>query len=104
MKKAQIVKLVTAITMFSFLSINPIYAAEDTAITNLKQTGKAYVILEDPDMEDIFINSNNTYQALNGDTVKVRLFPKRRTKKFKLKRNQLCAFYQVDFIFYGGTI
>lgn len=45
MKKAQIVKLVTAITMFSFLSINPIYAAEDTAITNLKQTGKAFATI-----------------------------------------------------------
>lgn len=52
-------------------------------VVDMKQTGKAYVILEDPDMEDIFINSNNTYQALNGDTVKVRLFPKRRTKKLE---------------------
>ncbi len=43
---------------------------------DLKKTGKAYIISKDLE-EDIFIASNNTYHAFNGDIVKVRLFPKR---------------------------
>ncbi len=68
--------------------LNPIVSGIDsksilTGIVDMKQTGKAYVILQDPDMEDIFINSNNTSHALNGDTVKVRLFPRRKTRKLE---------------------
>lgn len=54
-----------------------------TGIVDMKQTGKAYIILEDPNLEDVFVNSNNTHHALNGDLVKVRLFPKRKTKKLE---------------------
>ncbi len=51
-----------------------------TGIVDMKQTGKAYVITDELD-EDIFIAANNTYHALNGDKVKVRLFPKRKGRK-----------------------
>ena len=51
-----------------------------TGVVDMKNTGKAYVIPED-DSDDIFIAPNNTYHALHGDVVKVRLFPKRKDKK-----------------------
>lgn len=51
-----------------------------TGVVDMKNTGKAYVIPED-DTDDIFIAPNNTYHALHGDVVKVRLFPKRKDKK-----------------------
>lgn len=51
-----------------------------TGRVDMKNTGKAYVIPED-DSDDIFIAPNNTYHALHGDTVKVRLFPKRKDRK-----------------------
>jgi len=51
-----------------------------TGIVDMKNTGKAYVIPE-ADTDDIFIAPNNTYHALHGDVVKVRLFPKRKDKK-----------------------
>jgi ribonuclease R len=51
-----------------------------TGIVDMKQTGKAYVIT--PDLpEDVFINSGNTHHALNGDKVRVHLFPKRANRK-----------------------
>jgi ribonuclease R len=46
----------------------------------MKQTGKAYVV-SDQLSEDVFIASNNTGQALDGDLVKVSLFPKRNKRK-----------------------
>jgi len=49
-------------------------------IVDMKQTGKAYVTVPDLD-EDIFIAANNTGHALNGDKVKVHLFPMRRGRK-----------------------
>lgn len=68
--------------------LNPILSGIEnkschTGIVDMKQTGKAYIILEDPNLEDVFVNSNNTHHALNGDLVKVRLFPKRKTKKLE---------------------
>ena len=51
-----------------------------TGIVDMKQTGKAYVAVPDLD-EDIFIAANNTGHALNGDKVKVHLFPMRRGRK-----------------------
>ena len=53
-----------------------------TGIVDMKQTGKAYIITDDL-VDDIFISSNNTYHALNGDVVKVRLFPKRKGRKIE---------------------
>lgn len=49
-------------------------------IVEMKQTGKAYVISNDSD-HDIFIGPNNTGQALDGDIVKVIVFPKRNKRK-----------------------
>jgi ribonuclease R len=68
--------------------LNPIVSGVDTknyltGIVDMKQTGKAYVIVEDPNIEDIFINSGNTGHSLNGDLVKVHLFPKRKNKKLE---------------------
>lgn len=48
---------------------------------DMKSTGKAYVVLDDEDGEDIFIASNNTGKALPGDRVRVAMFPKRNKKK-----------------------
>ena len=51
-----------------------------TGIVDMKQTGKAYILTEELG-EDIFIAANNTNRALDGDKVKVRLFPKRKGRK-----------------------
>ncbi len=51
-----------------------------TGTVDMKQTGKAYVIRAEGG-EDIFIASNNTYHAIHGDKVKVRMFPKRPGRK-----------------------
>ncbi len=51
-------------------------------VVDMKQTGKAYIITDDL-ADDVFIASNNTYQALHGDTVKVRLFPLRKGRKLE---------------------
>lgn len=50
-------------------------------IVDMKQTGKAYVMVNDESMEDIYIAPLNTNRALNGDKVRVHLFPKRKNKK-----------------------
>jgi len=47
----------------------------------MKSTGKAYVIRDDEEGEDIFIAANNTYKALHGDRVRVEMFPKRKNSK-----------------------
>ncbi len=49
---------------------------------DMKQTGKAYIISPDTE-EDIFISPNNVNRALDGDTVSVRLFPKRSGRKME---------------------
>ncbi len=56
-------------------------ASSIEGIVDMKQTGKAYVMLDDESMEDIFIAPLNTNRALNGDKVRVHLFPKRKNKK-----------------------
>jgi len=47
---------------------------------DMKQTGKAYVMVPGAD-EDIFIASGNVYHAFHGDKVRVNLFPNRRGRK-----------------------
>ena len=47
----------------------------------MKSTGKAYVVLDDGESEDVFIAANNTYKALHGDRVRVAMFPKRNNSK-----------------------
>jgi len=51
-----------------------------TGTVDMKQTGKAYIITKELE-EDVFISSNNVNRALDGDIVKVHLFPKRSGKK-----------------------
>lgn len=60
----------------------PKFAAKNTitGIVDMKQTGKAYIISEDLE-EDVYVAPNNTNRALNGDEVKVLLFPKRKGRK-----------------------
>ncbi len=53
-----------------------------TGRVDMKQTGKAYVITDEL-LDDVRISSNNTGVALNGDTVKVRLFPRRKNQKIE---------------------
>ena len=47
---------------------------------DMKGTGKAYIMNEEGG-EDIYIAPNNTSRALNGDKVKVLIFPKRKDHK-----------------------
>jgi len=61
-------------------NIKTISANVITGIVDMKQTGKAYIISSELP-EDVFIAANNTYHALHGDKVKVRLFPARKGKK-----------------------
>ena len=51
-----------------------ILSATVTGLVDMKSTGKAYVAVDDLD-EDVFIGAGHTGQALDGDTVKVHLFP-----------------------------
>lgn len=51
-----------------------------TGIVDMKQTGKAYIMTSEL-TEDVFVAANNTYHALHGDKVKVRLFPARKGRK-----------------------
>lgn len=53
-----------------------------TGTVDMKNTGKAYII-PDEDGEDIFISNNNTFTAMDGDHVKVMLFPKRKGRKIE---------------------
>ena len=48
---------------------------------DMKQTGKAYVISQEEDREDVLIAPNYTNHALHGDTVKVQMFPQRKMHK-----------------------
>jgi len=51
-----------------------------TGIIDMKPSGKAFLISSETD-EDVLIFSNNTNRALNGDKVKVYIFPKRKGKR-----------------------
>ncbi|MDA3904660.1 MAG: ribonuclease R [Bacteroidales bacterium] len=53
-----------------------------TGKVDMLSTGKAYVINNEGG-DDIFISSNNTKDALNGDKVKVFIFPKRSGRKLE---------------------
>jgi ribonuclease R len=64
----------------SFIKETPQLKNYITGKVDMKGTGKAYIINDDGG-EDIYIAPNNTSRALNGDRVKVLLFPKRRDHK-----------------------
>lgn len=67
---------------------------------DMKSTGKAYVTPEGGG-EDIFIASNNTFQALNDDLVKVYLFPKRKNHKTEGQIVEVIKRNKTDYV---GTI
>lgn len=64
----------------------------------MKSTGKAYVILDEEDKEDIFIAYNNTGKALHGDRVRVAMFPKRGNKKPEGEIVEVLERKHVDFV------
>ncbi len=68
-----------------------------TGVVDMKKTGKAYVITSEME-EDIYIASNNTNQALNGDQVKVLLFPKRGGKKTEGQIVEIISRKQTRFV------
>ena len=86
--------------------LNPIHiaAAESNIITgriSMKQTGKAYLIPENTEIEDVFIASNNTARSLNGDIVKVHLFPARKGRR---PEGRVVEIIKRDKEFFVGTI
>ena len=86
--------------------LNPIHTAraESNVILgriSMKQTGKAYLIPENPEAEDVFIASNNTARSLNGDIVKVHLFPAR---KGRSPEGRVIEIVKRDKEFFVGTI
>lgn len=71
-----------------------------TGKVDMKQTGKAYVISNEVG-EDVFVGSNHTGHSLHGDTVKVRLFPKRKGHKIE---GQIVEIIQRAKTHFVGTI
>ncbi len=68
-----------------------------TGIVDMKQTGKAYIITDDLG-EDVFISANNTNRALDGDKVRVRLFPKRQGRKTEGQIIEVLERKRVQFV------
>ena len=64
----------------------------------MKSTGKAYVVLDDGESEDVFIAANNTYKALHGDRVRVAMFPKRNNSKPEGKIVEILERRHTDFV------
>ena len=64
----------------------------------MKSTGKAYVILDDGESEDVFIAANNTYKALHGDRVRVAMFPKRNNSKPEGEIVEILERKHTDFV------
>ena len=67
---------------------------------DMKQTGKAYIISDEVE-DDVYIAPNNTHHALNGDKVKVQLFPKRKGRKLEGQITEIVKRAKIDFV---GTI
>lgn len=72
-----------------------------TGRLSMKQTGKAYLLVDNMELEDVFIAANNTAHALNGDLVKVHLFPARRGKRPEGRVIEIVERYKTNFV---GTI
>ncbi len=68
-----------------------------TGIVDMKQTGKAYIISDELD-EDVFISSNNTHHALNGDKVKVHVFPRRKGRKIEGQITKIISRAKKQFV------
>src|SRR5574344_1887400 len=63
-----------------YITNNVLPAHYVVGTVDMKQTGKAYVLCDEGG-EDVYINMNNTNHALNGNKVKVYLFPQRKKRK-----------------------
>jgi len=72
-------------------------ARKITGIVDMKSTGKAYII-SDEMSEDVFIAYNNTNHALNGDKVKVFLFPKRKGRKTEGQIIEIIERRKINFV------
>jgi ribonuclease R len=86
--------------------LNPIHIAAEKSNSiegriSMKQTGKAYLIPVNAEIEDVFIASNNTARALNGDIVKVHLFPARKGRR---PEGRVIEIVKRDKEFFVGTI
>jgi ribonuclease R len=66
-------------------------------VVDMKSTGKAYVI-NDEGGEDIFIAANNTGKSLDGDRVRVALFPKRKNRKTEGEIVEVLERKKLDFV------
>ncbi|MDR0971390.1 MAG: ribonuclease R [Bacteroidales bacterium] len=64
---------------------------------DMKQTGKAYVIVDNLS-EDVYIAPNNTNHALNNDKVKVYLFPRRKNRKLEGQITDVLERSQTRFV------
>jgi ribonuclease R len=71
-----------------------------TGIVEMKQTGKAYVISKELG-EDVYIAASNTNHALNGDKVKVYVFPKRSGRKTEGEVLEVLERAKIQFV---GTV
>ena len=48
-----------------------------TGTVDMKSSGKAYILPDNKELEDVFVSANNVGHALHGDYVRVLLFPER---------------------------
>ena len=64
----------------------------------MKSTGKAYVVRDDGEGEDIFIAAQDTYKALHGDRVRVAMFPKRNNSKPEGKIVEILERKHTEFV------
>ncbi len=64
----------------------------------MKSTGKAYVVRDDGEGEDVFIAANNTYKALHDDRVRVAMFPKRNNAKPEGKIVEILERKHTEFV------
>lgn len=71
-----------------------------TGRVDMLSTGKAYIINNEGG-DDIFISANNTKDALNGDKVKVFIFPKRKGRKLEGQIIEILERSKTKFV---GTI
>lgn len=75
-----------------------------TGVVDMKSTGKAYILPDNKELEDILIMPNNVGHALHGDHVRVLIFPQRSSMRHiegqiteVLKRNKQNIVGTVEF-------
>lgn len=74
-----------------------------TGTVDMKSSGKAYILPDNKELEDVFISANNVGHALHGDYVRVLLFPDRFGRRLEgqitevIKRNKRNIVGTVEF-------